>query len=143
MPMYYILKQFDEDYPTVKELAARLARDYGIVNRRGLPHNDFVRAYLEEDLQKRQMPRLLRNSVPRVYVYQNSDSLFALAEEILPELEEKKSLAVPVRDVLGNGRIKIWNLFWFETVRQYKYRKISLSNYPVSCYYRGKTLKIA
>lgn len=141
MPMYLILKQFDEDYPTVKELATRLARDYGIVNRRGLPHNDFVRAYLEEDLHQRHMPRLLRNSVPRVYVYQNSNSLFALAEDILPELEEKKCLAVPVRDVLGNGRIKIWNLYWIETVRQY--RKMPLSNYPASSYYRGKKLKIA
>lgn len=52
MPKYLSEVDFEEEFPTVKELAARIAKDYGVVTYRGTPHCDFVRAVLELDIIK-------------------------------------------------------------------------------------------
>ena len=52
MATYLSEIDFNEEFPTAKELAKRLARDYGIVTHHGTPHVGFVRSFLDLDLEK-------------------------------------------------------------------------------------------
>lgn len=111
MPSYYILKEMDSSYPTAKEMAKRLADSYGIVNHRGKPHEQFVRAYLEADLHRKKGDRIMTIERPHCIVYPNSDAILDLAEELLPVLEEKKEVAVPVID-FGTRMEREWRVYW-------------------------------
>lgn len=113
MATYLSEIDFNEDFPTAKELAKRLARDYDIVTHHGTPHVGFVRSFLELDLEKNNKQKLMTVTVPRAYVYQNAEVLFDFIEKILPELEEKKAVTIMMQDkVNGKGMTKTWRLFW-------------------------------
>lgn len=113
MATYLSEIDFNEEFPTAKELAKRLARDYDIVTHHGTPHVGFVRSFLELDLEKNNKQKLMTVTVPRAYVYQNAEVLFDFIEKILPELEEKKAVTIMMQDkVNGKGMTKTWRLFW-------------------------------
>lgn len=113
MATYLSEINFDEEFSTAKELAKRLARDYGIVTYHGTPHISFVRFFLDMDIKLHHKQKLMTTTTPRAYVYQNADVLFDFIEKILPELEEKKAVTIMIQDkVNGKGMTKTWRLFW-------------------------------
>lgn len=113
MATYLSEINFDEEFSTAKELAKRLARDYGIVTYHGTPHISFVRLFLDMDIKLHHKQKLMTTTTPRAYVYQNADVLFDFIEKILPELEEKKAVTIMIQDkVNGKGMTKTWRLFW-------------------------------
>ena len=109
MATYLSEIDFNEEFPTAKELAKRLARDYGIVTHHGTPHTSFVRFFLDMDIKLHHKQKLMTTTTPRAYVYQNADVLFDFIEKILPELEEKKAVTIMMQDkVNGKGMKKKW-----------------------------------
>lgn len=121
MCKYYAEIEIDEEYPTVKELAERLAHDYGILSFRGKAHEDMVRAFLENDLKEHGRQRLIKNSTPRVYVYENEDALLDFADELLPLLEDNRAVSIGLKDC-RNGTIKYWRVYWNEGLVIYRGR---------------------
>lgn len=131
MPRYYVLMDEEKEYPCVKELAEQLAKVYGIVNRKCEPHDQFVRAYLEEDLRNGNGVRMMSESRPHVQVYSNSEAIFNFAEDLLPQLEEEKMVVVSIPE--GDDKPdKQWKLFWAETLRAHK--KIPRPAYSMRVY---------
>ena len=113
MATYLSEIDFNEEFPTAKELAKRLARDYGNVTYHGTPHTSFVRFFLDMDIKLHHKQKLMTTTTPSAYVYQNADVLFDFIEKILPELEEKKAVTIMMQDkVNGKGMTKTWRLFW-------------------------------
>lgn len=113
MATYLSEIDFNEEFPTAKELAKRLARDYGIVTYHGTPHTSFVRSFLDMDIKLHHKQKLMTTTTPRAYVYQNADVLLDFIENILPELENNKAISISIHDkVSGKGMMKTWRLFW-------------------------------
>lgn len=128
---YLIAVKMEQEYPTVKELAERLAKDYGIVNYRGLPHYNFVRAFLEDDMKRKHLTRMMLNQSPRVYVYRNSSVLFDFVENLLPELEEERALSVGIADQQNEGEMVYWRLYWKPALKIRKKKPLGIGSLRV------------
>lgn len=128
---YLIAVKMEQEYPTVKELAERLAKDYGIVNYRGLPHYNFVRAFLEDDMKRKHLARMMLNQSPRVYVYRNSSVLFDFVENLLPELEDERAMSVGIADQQNEGEMVYWRLYWKPALKIRKKKPLGIGSLRV------------
>lgn len=121
MAVYLMPVEVDYDLCTAKELADRLADDYGIVSFRGKAHEDMVRAFLDANLKESGKHRLIKDGSPRVYVYENEDALLDFADELLPLLEDNRAVSIGLKDC-RNGTIKYWRVYWNEGLVIYRGR---------------------
>lgn len=128
---YLIAVKMEEEYPTVKELAEILAKNYGIVNYRGLPHYNFVRAFLEDDMKRKNINRMMINKTPRSYVYRNGSVLFDFAEKLLPELEEEKAMSIGVADTQIDGKMMYWRVYWKPALKVRKKKPLGIGSLRV------------
>lgn len=142
MAEYWVSIIRDEEYPTVQELAQRLAKDYGLVNYRGMPHCDFVRAFLEADLHNHGRTRMVKYDGHWISVYDNYENLFNFVEVILPELEEEKALAVAITNYQAGAAEKYWRVFLKESLKFYKKRPLNDMG-SLRVYRGGKLMKIS
>ena len=129
MPKYFSEVDFEEEFPTVKELAARIAKDYGVVTYRGTPHCDFVRAVLELDIIKNHKPALMTIILPHTYVYQNADVLLDFVEAMLPKLEKHKALLISFKGIKGKfGKdVKQMRIFWKDSLPKIRRKTVDIS----------------
>ena len=127
MPKYLTEVEIDYDYPSAKELANRLAKDYGIVTYHGTPHVDFVRAFLDLDLKINRKPVYMSTDLPRVYVYQNSDELLDFAEDVLPLLEDYQGLSITLKGVNSKGRAKHFRIYYKDTLKHYRNKVLNVT----------------
>lgn len=103
---YLMSVKIDESFPTAKDIATKITKQYGIVTTSGRLPIAFVRSFLDAKMQVAGLVRL-RTASTKAFVYQNSEEIFSFLDSIFDKLRTSKALVIEILTAYGKEVYKL------------------------------------